>query len=90
MAVDRIHWRSKIKITIDWSKSTLPTESPLNGLGATSYALTSVQSIDPQVNTNVDVNDSIETERNGYTIRPGRVIFIMSCLAAIGFCWMPP
>lgn len=78
---ERIHWRSKVQVEIDWSKSTLPQSSPLNALGS-SYLLKSVQSIDPQVNTNIDVNDSIETERNGFLIRPARVVLVMNTLAA--------
>jgi hypothetical protein len=44
--------------------------------------LQTVQSYDPQITTNADVNDSISSERVGYLIRPGRITIALTVLAA--------
>lgn len=73
-----VHWRSKIKLTLkDFSRTpstTIPQSAELE--------LTTVQSYDPQITTNADVNDSISSERIGYLIRPGRITIALTVLAA--------
>lgn len=74
----RVHWRSKITVRLqDFSRQpsvTIPETAVLE--------LTSVQSYDPQITTNADVNDSISSERIGYLIRPGRITIALTVLAA--------
>lgn len=73
-----VHWRSKIKLTLkDFSRTpsvTIPQTAEL--------VLSTVQSYDPQITTNADVNDSISSERIGYLIRPGRITITLTVLAA--------
>lgn len=73
----RVHWRSKITVTLqDFSRP------PSSTMDNDAYELSSVQSYDPQITTNADVNDSISSERIGYLIRPGRITIAMTVLAA--------
>lgn len=74
-----INWRSKIKVTID----NINVDLSATGLkDLTAITLQSVQSYNPQVTTNADVNDSITNERIGYLIRPGRITIALTVLAA--------
>jgi len=73
-----INWRSKIAITIDNINKDLTD----TGLNEAPLTLNSVQSYNPQVTTNADVNDSITSERIGYLIRPGRITIAVTVLAA--------
>ncbi len=75
----RVHWRSKIKVTLSgFSREVIPGVISADD----SIILYTVQSYDPQVTTNADINDSITSERVGYLIRPGRITIAVTVLAA--------
>ncbi len=75
----RVHWRTKISVTLaDFSRDVIPGVID----NKQEIVLATVQSYDPQVTTNADVNDSITNERVGYLIRPGRITIAVVVLAA--------
>ena len=79
MSEARVHYRSKINVTLsEFSADT--SNTILNNIA--SFDLVSVQSYSPQVSTNADVNDSISAERVGYLIRPSRLTVALTVLAA--------
>lgn len=84
MSEVRVHWRSKIKVSITGFSRDVTTKtkgSEAIDLNST-IVLSTVQSYDPQITTNADVNDSITSERIGYLIRPGRITIALVVLAA--------
>ena len=76
----RVNYRSKI--SVDLSNFSTDTDGTLLASLGQTITLTSVQSYNPQVSTNADVNDSISSERIGYLIRPSRLTIALTVLAA--------